>query len=114
MNSSMFVHNGLRRVDMSRVGLLVARVLVLAWAGFWLWFNIASALGERDGFTQHMVMAAVTLILAGTCWFWPRVGGVLMVAAGIFAAWAFHNSVAFTLLSLPAATIGVILILTRK
>ncbi len=92
----------------------VARSLLIVWAGFWLWFNIASMVGERDGAQPHLALALITVALAVTCWCWPRIGGVLMIAAGVFAARAFPHTAAFLLLAVPGTAIGVLLLLLRR
>ncbi len=97
-----------------RTLLWIARVAVLVWAAFWLWFNIASMIGERDGLVHHLQMAAITLALAAGAWFWPRTGGVLMIAGGLAASRAFPHNAAFLALALPATAIGVLLLLSRS
>jgi hypothetical protein len=106
--------HGITRFRIDRPELWLARGLLILWAGFWLWFNIASAIGESDGAWWHIGVAAATLALFLASWFWPKVGGVLMVAAGMFAARAFGHTAALTILAIPAATIGVILLLVRR
>jgi hypothetical protein len=97
-----------------KLGAWGTRVVLGTWAAFWLWFNFASAVGEKDGRLQHWIFAAVTAGLAATAWFWPRIGGVLMIAGAVLAASAFPNMAALTMLAAPAAAIGVLLLLLGR
>jgi hypothetical protein len=92
----------------------IARFLLLLWAAFWLWFNIASAIGESDGGWWHIALAAITAALAVVSWFWPRIGGCLMILTGVLAAWSFHNPAAIILLAVPAFIIGVLLLFSES
>jgi hypothetical protein len=70
----------------------LVRIVTVVWAGFWLWFGLASAVVESLSW-QSTVLYAVRpgLIFAGIAlfaWMWPRPGGVvLVVAAFVLAAW---------------------------
>src|ERR1051326_5754044 len=99
------------RFPAAKLGLWATRALLLLWAGFWLWFNIASAIGEHDGLKWHLGLAGILIGLAAIGWFWARVGGVLMITVGMLAAWGLHNMGAYTTLALPAAAIGVLMLL---
>lgn len=90
------------------------RGLLLIWAGFWLWFNVASAVLENDGHLWHVALAAITVGLAIAGWIWPRAGGALMVSVAVLAAWGFHNWAAFATLTVPAAIIGLLLLLVPR
>jgi hypothetical protein len=83
---------------------------LLVWAGFWICFNVASALGERDGQWHHVTLAAMTAGLAVAAWLWPRLGGLLLIGGGALAALAFPNTAALAMLALPAAGIGILLL----
>jgi|GEM_PF-2130207 hypothetical protein len=97
----------------SRVLRWTARGGVVVWTGFWGWFNVASMMGESDGFMHHLEVLGITLGLAVAAWFWPTIGGVLMVVGGLLAAAAFPNRAAFWLLAAPATAIGLLLLLSR-
>ena len=51
-----------------RVMTIVARIIVVLWAGFWTFFCVASAIGEKEGVAGallHQVPAGVMLVSAG-------------------------------------------------
>lgn len=74
----------------------MARAVFVTWAGFWVWFNLASGFGElhTDGWQAlagHMVMTALVLALAWLAWNRELFGGVgLIVMAGL-CFWRFQN-----------------------
>lgn len=96
------------------VAFWLVRALLVAWAGFWIWFNVASSMGESEGHWGHLLFAAVTALLAAAGWFWPLVGGVVMILAGMLSARFFPHPAAFTLLSAPAVVIGLLLVLVKR
>ena len=70
----------------------MVRILTVLWAGFWLWFGVASGIHERLSWSgvalyalrPGLMFVAVVLV----AWFWPRVGGVVLVLTGfILAGW---------------------------
>lgn len=66
--------------------ILAGRILSLLWAGFWLWFGIASALSGKDLPTAiaHLIVPAVLIIIAAVAaWLSPSVGGTLLVLEGL-------------------------------
>lgn len=67
--------------------LCVARALALAWAGFWLWFGIASGIGERldtAGVLLHaLVPGGLAMLAALTAWRNPVAGGWLLIAESL-------------------------------
>lgn len=74
----------------------LARLLSVAWAGFWFWFGVAWAVHEH--LPWYRVLAStfrpgfifVAIALAG--WFWPRAGGVFLVLTGFgLASWYAIN-----------------------
>jgi hypothetical protein len=103
-----------RRSSFASLGFWAVRAMLLVWAGFWLWFIIASANGDPGGIYWRLLFGGIAAALAAISWFWQRVGGVLMVATAMSAAWYFHSPSAYTMLALPAAAIGLLLILTRR
>ena len=102
------------RLNWQKLGAWGTRVILGVWAVFWLWFNFASAIGEKNGHLQHWLFAGITAGLTALAWIWPRIGGALMVAVGVLAASAFPNMAALTLLAAPAAAIGVLLLLVGR
>jgi len=92
------------------------------WAGWWIFFSVASSMGEiAHGQPFSIVPVVIVLFLAGgmvVAWRRPIVGGPLFVAFGLFLLWAcvyfFHNTRAVTwflvtTLSIPPFVAGVIL-----
>ena len=105
------------RIDPARgrvIAFWTARAALLLWSAFWLWFNIASMIGERTGWQHHLKLAVITLGLTVIAWFWPRIGGALLVLAAVLGASLFPNIWALTLLALPAAAVGVLLLLAGR
>jgi hypothetical protein len=64
-----------------------ARGLSLAWAGFWVWFGLASGLGEGltpVGVLRHMTLPGlIFLVSALVAWRWEHVGGALLLLEGL-------------------------------
>jgi hypothetical protein len=67
-------------------------ILAVVWAGFWLWYGVGWAIHERlawqgvalNALRPGLVFVAIVLI----AWFWPRLGGVLLILTGfVLAAW---------------------------
>ena len=100
------------------------RALALSWAGFWLWFGVASGIGEKEGvanFVIHtLVPGGIGMLTVLIAWRWTGVGGALLVAEGLFImlAMAFGrlipNSVPraallLTILALPPFVAGLLL-----
>jgi hypothetical protein len=72
---------------------LIARVLSLLWAAFWVWFGIASGIGEgltAAGTFVHT--AAPGLIFLGSAllaWRVELVGGIGLIAEGLLVCVAY-------------------------
>jgi hypothetical protein len=71
---------------------LIARVLALVWAVFWMFFFITESLVWR---TPPLVMAAwvavglLFLVVALVPWFWETSGGVLLISVGLLTGVAY-------------------------
>lgn len=71
----------------------LVRAATIVWAGFWLWFAVASGIHDRlpwHGVVLYALHWPVSMIVAlvPVTWFWPRLGGVLLILAGfVVAAW---------------------------
>ena len=70
----------------------LVRLLTAAWALFWLWFGVASAIHERlpwQGVTLYALRPGLIFVaIVVIAWLWPRPGGVLLVVTGfVLAAW---------------------------
>lgn len=78
-------------------------VLVL-WAGFWGWFNIASAFGEGPSVELwHLALGALIVASAAIAWRYPRPGGLVLLglAAAGFAAFGPEPFLLATLITPP-------------
>ena len=69
----------------------------MAWAGWWLFFGIASGLGEKlspAGVVMHALVPG-GLALAGAIvgWRWPGIGGGLLILDGVLAMFALATGV---------------------
>ncbi len=67
----------------------LARILALAWAGFWLWFGVASGMQLHLSWPRVALygwVGFVFLALALIAWFRPKLGAVLLVLTGFLLA----------------------------
>jgi hypothetical protein len=64
------------------------RGLIIIWAGFWIFFAVASALSETspNALGWLVVIVGSLLLLAGAVipWIWERLGGLILLAEGVF------------------------------
>lgn len=99
---------------------IIARAVLLLWVGFWLFFAVASRVGEGisgEGMTTLVMRGGVLLVLAAIAWFAPRVGGWLLLASGLLLCtgvlpFARHALVGVRLvLGVPPILAGTLLIL---
>lgn len=72
--------------------LWLVRALTVIWAGFWLWFGVASAVLERQpwhGVVLYALRPGLMFVaIVVIAWLWPRPGGVvLIVTSFLLAAW---------------------------
>jgi hypothetical protein len=95
----------------------VPRIAVTVWAGFWGWFVLMAGSSDlRQGLAgTGPILAAwlgglATLVIA--VWARPRLGGILMVAAGVAAAYLFPRTDTRLILALPAGVIGLAALLS--
>lgn len=92
-----------RKTVTQRFGFIIAAAVTL----FWLWFSIASALGEGQnltGFLMHILLPGMLLLLPVVlAWRWEGIAGILLIAVAVFTVFFFHTfSNWFTLLFLTA------------
>ena len=91
--------------------LLVARILLLLWAGFWTWFVVAHIVMDGwDVLPQASLILVPLLCPVVLCFIWPRVGGVALICAGI-AAWLYFGgglTSTHCILALPAVLFGAV------
>ncbi len=76
--------------------------VICAWAAFWTWFcfNVAASEGGQSWLYGGGVIV-VSLAIAGAILRWPRIGGALAIAAGLFSFWFFPGAQAALLMGLP-------------
>lgn len=78
-----------RRNFKSRWLCYAARIIGLAWASFWLFFGIASSIGENlqlTGMVMHVLFPGVIFLgIALLAWRWETHGAVLFIAIGVIA-----------------------------
>jgi hypothetical protein len=97
---------------MRRIGL----GLLFAWAGFWVWFNLASAFGEPGAHgparieVGHLAMAAVIAAVSVAAWRWPKAGSPALLALSAYGCW-FFGFKPFLLVSLLAPPVVAALLL---
>jgi len=103
-----------------RILRIIARVVLLLWVGFWLFFATASRIGEgmsAEGMTTLLVRGGVLLVLAAIAWFAPAVGGWLLVASGVLLCTGFLPFapralvVVRVFLGIPPILVGTLLVL---
>ena len=86
---------------------IAARVLLLVWAGFWTYFVIGASI--TGGATSIPYASWVLGILTGLCvcaWFRPRLGGRLLLVAGVASALFFRDGFTSLTLTVPAFILG--------
>lgn len=75
-----------------------ARGLALIWAGFWVFFGVASGLSEGLNalaiFIHTLVPGLIFLVFALVAWKWELLGGIVLVFAGIAVAIGYPIMVA--------------------
>jgi hypothetical protein len=73
-----------------RILIYAGRAISLAWAGFWLFFGIASGLSENVGPVGALLHAVlpggVAFLTTCAAWRWPTAGGGLLVLEGLLLA----------------------------
>jgi hypothetical protein len=101
----------------------VALALGAAWACWWVFFETAEAIGDRQ-FTQAILFLVVMFGAVALAWKWPAIGAVLFLVEGtasivMFAPmWThrFHLGaflVLFAMMPLPPLAAGILLLLFR-
>jgi hypothetical protein len=88
--------------------------LLLAWAGFWVWFGLAAAFGGVEGpgvDPRPLLMAAVIAAAAGLAWRRPVAGGPALVALAGFGLGLFgpRPFPVLALLAPPVVAAGLLL-----
>jgi hypothetical protein len=107
---------------------IVAYVLALAWAGLWVFFGLASGIGEGENLLGLVIHTAapglVFLISALIAFKWEMFGGYLLIGEGLavlvgYPISARHfplSTIIFVLLTmaLPPLLSGIFLIICRR
>ncbi len=106
----------------------LARVITGLWAGFWIFFAVASSAHDFDtrdgaslgGLLIPLAFTAVLLPLAFTAWRWEKIGRIVLPIAGLavivaypFVARnfpAFMKAFVMATLGLPPLSAGILLI----
>lgn len=110
------------RVDANgtRLGAIgwIHRAALLVWAfalgGLSLVFGFAEAGEGWVNLLAHAMLTGAIVALASSAWLWPRVGGVLLAAAGAWGMWYFPHQFAVYALALPALILGLIGLVSGK
>ncbi|MFG0244177.1 MAG: hypothetical protein ACF8R9_15450 [Phycisphaerales bacterium JB054] len=92
---------------MRRFSRLVLISVAMVWALTWSAFVIASVIGEPwRGWVIGAAFCLGVWSLAIGAWRMPRLGGLAMAAAGLWAWGFFHSRAALVGLSMPALVLG--------
>lgn len=90
-----------------RIVSVVSLTALVLWAGFWLWFSISVVISEPTLAWQPYTFIGSLIGLSVAAWRFPKAGGIMLIAAGLFAGYYFDNVWARGLLALPALLIGI-------
>ncbi len=71
-------------------------------------FGIAELHEHWHHFAVHALSAVVVLMLCAATWLWPRLGGALLTAVGVYAFWHFHHPFAYAFVAAPAIILGLV------
>ena len=102
----------------------VGLALGAAWACWWVFFETAEAIDDRQ-FTQAILFLVVMFGAVALAWKWPAIGAALFLAEGIAAivmfapGWARHFHLGlflllFAMMPLPPLAAGILLLLSRR
>src|ERR1039458_867206 len=102
----------------------VALALGAAWACWWVFFETAEAIGDRQ-FTQAILFLVVMFGALAIAWKWPAIGAALFLAEGIAAVALFAPAwihrfrlgqflLVFAMMPLPPLAAGILLLLSRR
>ena len=80
-----------------------ARTILLVWAGFWTWF-VTMVMTSEPPAVEPVIALAILWATTALAWFFPRFGGLVLVALSTFWLWRFGNDAALWLIALPAWT----------
>ncbi|MBL9032540.1 MAG: hypothetical protein JNM80_12645 [Phycisphaerae bacterium] len=85
-------------------------------AAFWLWFAISVGVSEGRSALPYVAAFCVPVaLIAALTWLRPRAASVVLIGAGVFAAWYYPHPAARLMLALPAIMAGLaFLMLPRR
>lgn len=115
-------------IDKPRMLLYAARILGLLWAGFWLFFGIASGVGENlqlSGIIMHILFPGLVFLgIALLAWRWPNHGVFVFLLIGAFVLIGYpvmmHHFPLSTIIfmeltmALPPILAGILLFLSTR
>jgi hypothetical protein len=93
---------------------VTARVILVVWAAFWLFFACAEAAGDGGGAWIHAVRFCAPIVaLVSGAFLAPLWGGLGLIIVGAWAATYFHNVFTILTLAMPAVLAGALLVRWR-
>lgn len=86
----------------------VASALLILWGGLWVLFAVVSMvrLGPHLGWNVMFIALPLTSLVCITL-VWPRVGGIVLILAGLFAIEFLGHGFTLATVALPAVVLGV-------
>ena len=87
---------------------------VTFWAGLWATFAVLEYVHESvslGGFVYLAKFVLLLLVPVVAAWLWPRAGGILLVATGVYDAFFYHHPFVWAALAAPAIVAGAALCL---
>ncbi len=114
MTSAMHIESGQPKHGTQPV-MWLARIGLLGWAGFWLYFTLAHTFGGNPADVAPSLFVAIPILaITILALLRPRIGGVFLMLAAIFAAWYFDGAVARLAFALPPGLIGILMFAIAK
>lgn len=99
----------------------LAKLIITASAVFWIGFVLLDGTGHvLEGDKVLMTLAAMTgfivplSFITACAWVWPRIGGAVALAGGLFAGWYLNNPAPQLMMALPLVVGGGLLLLTTR
>lgn len=95
-----------------------AWLVLIPWAAFWVWFGVASGIGEmaQEGpgaLVGHGIQVLVILGAVLLAWRWEVLGGTMLLILAGFGQWRFHPDIRLAvILTIPPAIAGLCLVAT--
>lgn len=84
-------------------------------AAFWCWFAGTHLFSEGSSAVPYVArIVGPFVLLVVVAWKWPKVGGLMAIAGGVFAAWYFPHPAPRLMMALPLVLAGVTLIVMGR